>query len=99
MYSVLHACEYIVIVVILNCSLRVLSHHITQSFLSLFPFPPFPPLLPSFPLPPPSLSLTQSLQRNVLWKRVKTLWVNVGGLEAALFILQRSSMPFSQRHS
>jgi tRNA G10 N-methylase Trm11 len=39
-------------------------------------------------------ALSKSVQRDVFWKRIKTLWVNVGGLEAALYILHRSSMPF-----
>ena len=37
-------------------------------------------------------ALSRAVQRDVFWKRVKTLWVNVGGLEAALYILNRSSM-------
>ena len=36
-------------------------------------------------------ALSKALQRDIFWKRVKTLWVNVGGLEAALYILHRSS--------
>jgi 23S rRNA G2445 N2-methylase RlmL len=39
-------------------------------------------------------AFSRALQRNVFWKRVKTLWLNVGGLEAALYILNRSSMLF-----
>lgn len=36
--------------------------------------------------------LSNAVQRDVFWKRVKTIWINIGGLKAALYILKRSSM-------
>ena len=39
-------------------------------------------------------AFSRALQRNGFWKRVKTLWLNVGGLQTALYILNRSSMLF-----
>ena len=39
-------------------------------------------------------ALSKAVQRDMFWRRIKTLWVNVGGLEAALYILHRSSMLF-----